>query len=64
LTVTCERGEIVETFIDESVLTDGKPDIQKIDPIIYSHIQGSYWAVGRSLGPAFKVGKAYTPADV
>jgi flavin reductase (DIM6/NTAB) family NADH-FMN oxidoreductase RutF len=52
-------GEIVEAYIEEDVLTDGKPDIAKIDPLIYSHFQGSYWKIGQSLGPAFKAGKAY-----
>jgi flavin reductase (DIM6/NTAB) family NADH-FMN oxidoreductase RutF len=52
-------GEIVETYIDEDVLDNGKPDIRKVDPIIYSHLQGSYWRVGAHLGEAFQIGKSY-----
>ena len=54
-------GEIVETYIDEDVLENGRPDIRKVDPIIYSHFQSGYWRVGESLGDAFQIGKSYRP---
>jgi len=54
-------GEIVQVYMDESVLDGDKPDIRKIDPIIYSHLQGGYWRIGDFLGDAFKMGKAYRP---
>ena len=51
-------AEIVESFIDESCLVDGKPNIKAIDPIIYS-IKGNYWNIGEEIGNAFSDGKRY-----
>jgi len=48
-------GEIIEVYMNEDVLDEDTPDIRKIDPIIYSHIQGGYWRVGEFLCDAFKV---------
>ena len=50
-------GEVVEIHADTSCLTDGKPDIAKINPIIYA--QATYFGVGRQVGNAFSAGKGY-----
>ncbi len=50
-------GEIVEAYAEERYLTDGVPDIKKIDPIIFSTGDSNYWRVGDHLAQAFKVGK-------
>jgi flavin reductase (DIM6/NTAB) family NADH-FMN oxidoreductase RutF len=50
-------GEIVEIHADRACVTDGKPDITKIDPIIYS--QAAYYAVGKQVETAFSAGKKY-----
>jgi flavin reductase (DIM6/NTAB) family NADH-FMN oxidoreductase RutF len=50
-------GEVVEIHADTSCLTDGKPDIEKINPIIYA--QATYFGVGRQVGKAFSAGKGY-----
>jgi flavin reductase (DIM6/NTAB) family NADH-FMN oxidoreductase RutF len=50
-------GEVVEIHADASCLTDGKPDIAKINPIIYA--QATYFGVGRQVGRAFSAGKDY-----
>ena len=47
-------GEIVDVKADTDVLTEGKPDIQKIKPIIFNMGQRSYCGVGVNLGAAFK----------
>jgi len=54
-------GTAVNTYIDEKYLTDGKPDVKKMNPIIYFGIeeQPSYWSVGEKLADAFKLGKEY-----
>ena len=36
-------GEVVEIYADKSCITEGKPDIEKIHPIIYS--QSTYYNV-------------------
>lgn len=50
-------GEIVETYADKEVIVNDAPDIEKVDPIIYSG--GKYYKVGKYLANAFSAGKAY-----
>jgi flavin reductase (DIM6/NTAB) family NADH-FMN oxidoreductase RutF len=52
-------GEIKETYSEKRYLTDGLPDIKKLDPILYSTADSNYWKVGEHLGKAFKIGKDY-----
>ena len=51
-------GPIKEIYISEDCMTDGKPDVSKIDPIVYmTYPAGTYNKVGEYLGPAFRIGK-------
>jgi flavin reductase (DIM6/NTAB) family NADH-FMN oxidoreductase RutF len=50
-------GEVVEIHADASCLTDGKPDITKIHPIVYA--QSAYFGVGMQVEKAFSAGKKY-----
>ncbi len=50
-------GEVAAAYSAEKYLTEGQPDIQKINPILYALHSRNYWAVGRYLGQAFDVGK-------
>ncbi|MCD1294340.1 NADPH-flavin oxidoreductase [Methanocella sp. CWC-04] len=52
-------GEIVDVYVDKDCITDGLPDIQKVDPVIYSMSQGNYWSVGENIGKAYSIGKEY-----
>jgi len=40
-------------------LTDNKPDIKKMNQIVYTGAEGqpSYWVVGDKIGEAFSIGK-------
>ena len=49
-------GEIMETHANEDCLTNGKPDIIKIDPIIYATGTRQYHRIGDEIGRAFKIG--------
>jgi flavin reductase (DIM6/NTAB) family NADH-FMN oxidoreductase RutF len=49
-------GEIVATYLDESCLTDGSPDPQKIEPLI--GIGATYFARGKKVGEAYRAGRA------
>jgi flavin reductase (DIM6/NTAB) family NADH-FMN oxidoreductase RutF len=52
-------GRIVETYINEECLTDGKPDVKKIKPFIFTHGPGSqYYGFGKVVGAVFQSGKA------
>ncbi|MDD5190120.1 MAG: flavin reductase family protein [Dehalococcoidales bacterium] len=51
-------GEVKETHVSENCLTDGKPDMKKIQPFVYSTgVNMEYISFGESLGKAFVIGK-------
>lgn len=51
-------GEILDVKVDENVLAgDGKPDIEKIRPIVFSPYAHTYHCVGGYIGKAFSIGK-------
>ncbi len=54
-------GTAVNTFFDERFLSDGKPDLEKMNLIIYTGIEGnpSYWSIGEMQARAFKIGKEF-----
>jgi len=50
-------GEIIETYINEGCLSDGKGDPDKIDPLIYIPGTMKYHRLGDFIAPAFEIGK-------
>jgi flavin reductase (DIM6/NTAB) family NADH-FMN oxidoreductase RutF len=50
-------GEIVETYADESVLTDGKIDLAKLKPLLFDMSSIKYWSVGEVVADCWKIGK-------
>ena len=52
-------GQIIQTYSSENYLTDGDPDLKKIDPIIFSTVENQYYAVGKVIGQAWKIGQNY-----
>jgi len=50
-------GEIIETYLSEDCLTNGKVDPAKIDPLIYIPGTIKYHRLGEDIASAFKVGK-------
>jgi len=57
-THTCFIGEIVATHLDKSCLTDGKPDPEKINPLVLTMPDNRYWTLGKPVGSAWSAGKA------
>ena len=51
-------GEIVNVSADESVLTDGKIDPQKLRPITFDPVNNAYLVLGEKAGSAFSDGNA------
>lgn len=49
-------GEIVNVSADAAVITDGKVDIRKVQPISFNPFENSYHGVGEKVGNAFKDG--------
>ena len=56
-------GEIVEAYAEEQYLTDGLPDLKKINPIVFSMHDNNYWTVGEHLGKAWKIGREFKPEN-
>jgi flavin reductase (DIM6/NTAB) family NADH-FMN oxidoreductase RutF len=50
-------GEIVETYINEDCLTNGKADGEKIDPLIYLTSTLRYHRLGDFIAKAFSIGR-------
>lgn len=51
-------GEIMDVKVDASVLGEGgKPDLAKINPIIFDTGDRNYFSVGKFIGKAFSIGK-------
>ena len=50
-------GEIVNVSADERILTDGKVDLSKFNPITYDPSNHDYVALGKKVGKAFSDGK-------
>ena len=51
-------GRITETFIDQELETQGRPDITDVNPLIYS-MGGKYYQIGDFVAKAYSVGKKY-----
>ena len=51
-------GEIVGAYADPAVITGGKPDIRKIDPLLLTMPDNTYWGLGYVRGKAWHDGLA------
>ena len=52
-------GEIVGMKADDSVLTDGKVDLSKLNPIMFDGAALCYRSIGDSIGGAWNIGKKF-----
>jgi flavin reductase (DIM6/NTAB) family NADH-FMN oxidoreductase RutF len=52
-------GEIMGIYTEERFLTDGKLDFKKMQPLILSQPDTSYWRLGGQVGKAWNIGKRY-----
>ncbi len=50
-------GKIVNVSVDESILTDGKPDPKKLEAISFDPANNNYLLVNEIVGKAFESGK-------
>jgi len=49
-------GEVEEVYVSKDCFTDGRPDTQKINPLLLAN--GGYWDIGSLAGAAWKEGAA------
>ncbi len=52
-------GEIVEVYSEKKYLTNGLPDIEKIQPVAFSMHDNRYWSLGEHIGDAWNCGHNY-----
>ena len=52
-------GEVVNMSADERILTDGKVDLAKLQPIVFDAAGLCYRAIGDEVGKAWGAGKAF-----
>jgi flavin reductase (DIM6/NTAB) family NADH-FMN oxidoreductase RutF len=50
-------GEIIASYCDEKCMTDGKPDIKRMNPLLLTMPDNRYWTVGEYAGDAWSIGK-------
>ena len=50
-------GQVEGSHISEEYLTDGKPDIDRINPVVFCKESAAYFSVGDFIGKAFGVGR-------
>lgn len=51
-------GQIEDVKVEESMLTEkGRPDVDKVCPIMWAPDRGGYYGIGQHLGKAFSIGK-------
>ena len=56
-------AEVVESYIDDDCIKDGKPDVSLIDPMVYI-MDDDYHRVGERMDPSFSVGRGYKCLNV
>jgi flavin reductase (DIM6/NTAB) family NADH-FMN oxidoreductase RutF len=50
-------GEVVATYADPAVLTDGKVDLAKVRPLLFDMSTHTYWSLGKPVARCWDVGK-------
>jgi len=50
-------GEIIGVYTEERYITEGKPDIKKINPFTLTMPDNNYWSIGEMAGKAWNIGK-------
>jgi flavin reductase (DIM6/NTAB) family NADH-FMN oxidoreductase RutF len=51
-------GELVQTYADDKVLTNGKIDVAKLRPLLFDMASVKYWRLGEAIGKCWNVGKS------
>jgi flavin reductase (DIM6/NTAB) family NADH-FMN oxidoreductase RutF len=52
-------GKIADTYCEERYLTDGKVDLAKVQPILFSMLDVHYWKLGEPFARAWSIGKEF-----
>lgn len=52
-------GEVVAAYSEERFVKDGHPDVQAMDPLLYTATDKKYWSIGSYVAKAYEVGVGY-----
>lgn len=55
-------GTIAGVYADPEILTDGKVDLQKLNPLLLSQLDTRYYQIGTSIGRAWRDGLQFHPS--
>jgi flavin reductase (DIM6/NTAB) family NADH-FMN oxidoreductase RutF len=50
-------GKIVNTYCDQTVLSEGIVDLEKVQPILFAMNDRSYYGIGKKIAKAWDIGK-------
>ena len=50
-------AEIINIYTEDKYMTDGRPDVKKIDPFLLTMPDNRFWSIGKCLGNAWNAGK-------
>ncbi len=51
-------GELVQTYADDGIMTDGAIDIAGVRPLLFDMASKKYWSLGGAIGNCWNAGKA------
>jgi flavin reductase (DIM6/NTAB) family NADH-FMN oxidoreductase RutF len=54
-------GEIIQTYCKEEGIKEGRPDLELIQPILFTFGNNKYWKTGGFLASAWNAGREFTP---
>ena len=52
-------GEVVATWADPAVLTEGRVDLAKVQPLLFDMASREYWSLGKPVARCWQVGKKH-----
>jgi len=52
-------GEIINAYSENKYLTNGIPDLNKMNTFLFSMNDNNYWKIGEHLGRAWNIGRKY-----
>jgi flavin reductase (DIM6/NTAB) family NADH-FMN oxidoreductase RutF len=50
-------GEIVQSYADKYLLSEGKVDITKVKPLLFDMGSIKYWSLGEAVADCWSIGK-------
>ena len=50
-------GEIIQTYAEESVLSEGVINIAEVNPLLFDMNSRNYWSLGEPVGDCWSIGK-------